>query len=337
MSVTICTPGTKQCQTIPNILLDTGSYGLRIFSSVISVPLTAETDSTGKSIAECTEFGSGADWGPVKMADVILGGEAAVTIPIHTIDATFASVPNSCGTVDSDPASTGFNGILGVGLFVQDCGDACAQSDQNNIYYACDGIRCTGTSVTLANQLANPVASLSQDNNGVILDLPSVPAGGNSVITGYLILGIDTETNNSSGMSKLYQADQNGNFTTQYKRQTFSSSFIDSGSNGLFFPDTTIATCTGNAAEFFCPASTLSLSATQMGADSTAQNVVPFNIANAATLLTPTGAFDNIGGAINGALASDFDWGLPFFFGRIVYVGIDAKKSNLGTGPYWGY
>jgi hypothetical protein len=31
VSVTVCTPGTSTCQTISDILLDTGSYGLRIF------------------------------------------------------------------------------------------------------------------------------------------------------------------------------------------------------------------------------------------------------------------------------------------------------------------
>jgi hypothetical protein len=51
-SVTICTPGTRNCQTINNILLDTGSYGLRIFNSVITVPLTPLLDSNNNSIAE---------------------------------------------------------------------------------------------------------------------------------------------------------------------------------------------------------------------------------------------------------------------------------------------
>src|SRR6476619_7474596 len=39
VSVTICVPGTTNCQTIKNLLLDTGSYGLRVFSSAISLNL----------------------------------------------------------------------------------------------------------------------------------------------------------------------------------------------------------------------------------------------------------------------------------------------------------
>jgi len=40
VSVTICAPATSTCQTISDILLDTGDSGIRIFKQVLTVPLT---------------------------------------------------------------------------------------------------------------------------------------------------------------------------------------------------------------------------------------------------------------------------------------------------------
>ena len=34
-SVTVCAPGTTNCQTIDNVLVDTGSYGLRLFAGQV--------------------------------------------------------------------------------------------------------------------------------------------------------------------------------------------------------------------------------------------------------------------------------------------------------------
>ncbi|HEY8904533.1 MAG TPA: DUF3443 family protein, partial [Rhodoferax sp.] len=32
-----------------------------------------------------------------------------------------------------------------------------------------------------------------------------------------------------------------------------------------------------------------------------------------------------------------FDWGLPFFYGRSVFYGIDQMPSSLGTGPLMAF
>src|SRR5512140_1262077 len=40
VSVTICVPGTSQCQTVPNVLLDTGSTGLRVFKKALTLALS---------------------------------------------------------------------------------------------------------------------------------------------------------------------------------------------------------------------------------------------------------------------------------------------------------
>jgi uncharacterized protein DUF3443/Big-like domain-containing protein len=269
VSVTVCTPGTGTCQTITDILLDTGSYGLRVFKQALTVPLKQVSVPSG-SLAECVQYVDGtADWGPVQNADVVLGGEPAVTVPIQVINATFGTVPTSCGTPESSPATAGFNGILGVGLFAEDCGPGCVNGANNGVYYACTGSTCSGTAVALANQVQNPVAHLPLDNNGVLVQLPVVPPlGGAASENGTLVLGIGTQTNNIPSGVTTYPANPSGDFTTVFNGTALNNSFIDSGSNGLFFSDSAIPVCAAPNSEWYCPPSTqppLSLSATNGG------------------------------------------------------------------------
>ena len=201
VSVTICSPGTSTCQTIDNVLLDTGSYGLRIFKSILTVSLTQVASGSG-SLTECIQYyDNSADWGPVQLADIILGNEPAVRVPIQIIDSTFSG-SNSCSlsgqyTLDNSPAETGFNGILGVGLFTEDCGSECTSYTDNGWYYSCNGSLCSATTVPLSNQVQNPVSLLPLDNNGFIVQFPRVPLGGLPSVNGKLILGIGTRSNNS--------------------------------------------------------------------------------------------------------------------------------------------
>ncbi len=360
VSVTVCTPGTSACVTINGILLDTGSYGLRIFKQALgSVPLTQVTSGSG-SLAECVQYADGtSDWGPVQMANVILGNEQAVQVPIQVIESTFGAIPASCGpsggyTPDQSPSDTGFNGILGVGPFVQDCGSTCVNSSVGQ-YYTCLGSNCSGTTVPLSNQVSNPVASLPTDNNGLIVEIPTVAAGGAASVSGSLVLGIGTQSNNSPSGVTVYSVDQNGEFTTTFSGVTyadvppdFSGSFIDTGSNGLYFPTPTSGTyngelpdCNGDNAGFFCPPVTnsnpdgvTSLSAAITGASGSPTGTVTFSIGNFSTLIrTGNNVFSNIGGNSPG-----FDWGLPFYFGRNVFIGIEGTpRSSLGTGPYFAF
>jgi hypothetical protein len=104
------------------------------------------------------------------------------------------------------------------------------------------------------------------------------------------------------------------------------TAFLDSGSNALFFNDSTLPACTGSGdwPFFYCPSTTQARSATLTGADRTSTISVNFNVANAQTL-NNTGnlAFNNLGGAFGST--SDLDLGLPFFFGKTVYYGYGAK------------
>jgi len=336
VSVTVCTPGTSTCQTIDDILLDTGSFGLRIFKQALNVSLTQVT-SGSDSIAECIQYGDGSsDWGPVQIASVILANEAAIQLPIQVIDSTFGIVPIACQNADKSPTDAGFNGILGVGLFAQDCGQDCSNSADNGMYYVCNESSCQGTVVPLSSQVQNPVDLLPQDNNGVIVEFPSVPLGGVPSVNGYLVLGIGTRSNNVPSGVKTYVADQNGEFTTNFKGISYSS-YIDSGSNGLFFPSPSgslIPNCPSPNSTWYCPSSTTSLSATNTGASGSPSGTVSFHIGNLDSLTTSS---NSVFAEIGGDGAGEFDWGLPFYFGRNVYMGLEGTESSLGSGLYWAY
>jgi len=344
ISVTVCTAGTSTCQTVSDILLDTGSYGLRIFKSVLTGVSPVQVPSGTGSLAECVQFADGSShWGPVMTADVILGQEPAVTVPIQVIDATFGVVPtgaNGCGSPSLNPSAAGYNGILGVGFFAEDCGPFCASQAINGSYYTCSGLSCTGTKVALSSQVPNPVARLPLDNNGLIMQLPSVAAGGATSINGSLVLGIGTRSNNAPSGVTMYPADPNGLFTTVFNGTTYSQSFIDSGSNALYFsaPASLLPVCAGINAGWYCPASTTTLSATNKGYTGAPSNPVQFAIGNTNSLFnSPSNmVFGELGGTMSG-LSQSFDWGLPFYFGRNVYLGIENTRSSLGTGPYWAY
>jgi hypothetical protein len=348
VSVTICAPhSTTSCQTIDHVQVDTGSYGLRILSSVLSASLTLpqETDSTGNPIVECTQFVDGYSWGPVKTADVHISAEVAANIPIQVIgDASFATVPTDCsstGVPEDTVQSFGANGILGVGPFAEDCGATCVGTALPGGYYVCpSGGTCQATAVTLAQQVLNPVANFAADNNGVIVELPSVPASGAATVTGALVFGIGTQANNGLGSATVLTADpSSGYITTDYNGASYINSYIDSGSNANYFTDSSIVTCTSNTAAygFFCPSATLSLSAMNTATNGI-NSAITFSVANADTVFTsnPTfTVFNNL--AAPNADSTAFDLGLPFFLGRNVYTAIEGKNTSGGVGPYFAY
>jgi hypothetical protein len=340
-TVTVCVPGsTTNCQTIDHIQVDTASYGLRLIASALTLGLTVQKTSNGDSLLECTQFVDGYSWGPVALADVQIAGESASSVPVQVIgDASFASVPAGCSSVgpaEDTVAAFGANGILGVGVFAQDCGSGCVSNVDNGVYYACTSTQCQPTSVPLANQVPNPVVLFATDNNGVIIHLPSVAAQGAATVTGSMIFGVDTQANNKSGAQTVLTVDPNsGDFTTVLPGVSLAQSFLDTGSNGLYFNDSSLAQCADpNFSQFYCPASPQTLSATLLG-ENTASASVSFSVDNAETLRADgpdLAAFSTIAGTY--PTAGTFDWGLPFYYGRTVYTVVESAMTAVATGPY---
>src|SRR5690349_1551242 len=93
-SVVVCAPGSSNCQTIGGILVDTGSIGLRVLRTALTVSLPQRTASNGAPLVECAQFTDGFTWGPLYTADVKLSDEMASSIPIQMIDETqFHAIP----------------------------------------------------------------------------------------------------------------------------------------------------------------------------------------------------------------------------------------------------
>jgi hypothetical protein len=341
-SVTICTPGsTTACQTIDNIQVDTQSYGLRIIASALSssVSLPAETDANNNPLAECAQFADGYSWGSLHTADMKIAQETASGIPVQVIgDPTYANVPADCssaGAQEDTVATFGANGILGIGPFDEDCAN-CTTGTQSGHYYACPTpSTCQDAAVLVAQEVGNPVYHFATDNNGVIVELPSVPAAGSPTVSGSLVFGIDTQQNNVTQSSTFLYADTNGDVTAIYKGNSLPNSVFDTGSNANYIPDTTIPTCPDNP--FMCPSSTLSTSVTNTDASGTL-SAVTLDIANADTLFStnPTfTAFSNL--AAQNSDPTSLVWGMPFFYGRHVYVAFNGRTNTAGTGPFYSY
>ncbi len=343
-SITVCATGTSNCTTVNDMLVDTGSSGLRIFGSQLTgLGITPNTNNGGE-VGECAFFGSGSTWGAVSTVDVQMAGEPTITIPIQVMDDinAFAPAPPDCtqgSQLESSPSEVGFNGLLGFGQ---------TSNDQPNIfteYFDCSSQDCSllNNGPPNADIVLNPISSLPTDSNGVVVSLPAVPAGGQETTNGVVYFGIGTESNNQPpGTVKTYFADSNINsdnylnINTVYKGTT-AAGFFDTGSNGYFF-NSTIKQCPDGSG-FYCPASTVSESATNKSVGSSTSGTVSFSVGNADNLFNSNNtAFDDIGGSFDGGTTFDgFDWGLPFFFGRNVYIGIEGNKSSLGTGPYTAY
>ncbi len=359
VSVTVCQPGavpsSSTCRTINDVLLDTGSTGLRLFSSAANqlagLVLPAQTLTGVPTLYECAQFLNTVALGTVNLADVSIGAEKAASLPIQLMNASPAllGATSPCGqapmlATTTDAArnlqSLSANGILGVSMFTHD----------GQGYFSCATYAsgCMLANVGTSKQVQNPVSSFGLDNNGVVVQLPALPATGALSVQGFLIFGVGTRANNQLGSANVVSMNSSGiNFTTGYKGRNYTMGFFDSGSNGVYFDDPTIPVCSGSYADFYCPSSTLTLSASIPVLGAAPVNV-SYSVANANTLFTSPAssgnfAFANLSAPMDSPVPAidplhpdnfnpNFDWGLPFFFGRSVYTVTEGPSPNAATG-----
>jgi hypothetical protein len=94
---------------------------------------------------------------------------------------------------------------------------------------------------------------------------------------------------------------------------------------------------------YYCPASTETLSVTLQG-QNLASVGVSVQVANAQALLSTTfsvlpglaGDPNQFSGGLSG-YNSTFAFGLPFFFGRNIYFGIEGTSAGSVNGPFFAF
>lgn len=309
-SVTICVPGTSTCQTINNVLVDSGSTGLRLFESVVSIPIPIEQLSATNQFYECYSYEVGAAWGPLATADVKLSGETAASATVQLLGDTTFAPPASCANPLSTPQTAGFNGILGV-AGQTDCGNACF-SGPNYYYYQCivqgPNNFCQNTILTVAQLVSNPVTLFPTDNNGIVFDIPAIPAGGAVNVQGALYFGLGTESNNQLDGATIYQYPLTAYLNSGKYGAGFDSGTPDFGllSDGVFgFP-----TC----GVIYCPASPTALSVEIAGSNGEA-TILDVVAADITTDLNPgmTADYMYVGPSYN---PNTVTLGFSFFYGR---------------------
>ena len=365
--IEICAPGSSSnCAIIHHVLVDTGSVGLRLLASAVNTAnaallgaLPQASTAAGSVVGECLPFVSGVAWGGVRLVDLHwasagYNGNAALNLPIQVIgdtDPRVAATPSSCtgqGTPLQSASTLGGNGVVGIGLFAQDCGATCAQVAAP-IYYQCAGAgagSCSAIAMPVAQQIPNPVSAMASDNNGSLI---SLPAGAAPQASGLLVLGIGTRANNAlPSASAVLQTDAGGYFTASFNGNTLPRSFIDSGSSANFMPTTgtvSLPACASGSLAgtgYLCPASSLTLTATSTGpsATSATANVLVVN-ANSAVAANP--GYNVIPGlaADGGRLGSNptLDLGASFFFGHTIATLIENQSAPgfSVNGPAFGY
>lgn len=203
------------------------------------------------------------------------------------------------------------------------------------------GITCTAESVSLAEQLQNPVTLFTTDNNGIILELPSLSST-NGVATdpagGLLVFGIGTEANNgiTGAATQLDANPETGNVAANLNGKAFAGGYFDSGSNANFFTDSALTVCSSPNQGFYCPTTAVvTENATMQGTNNANPLSAYFNVDNAVTLFdaNPSAtAYNDLGGPNTDATALDL--GMPFFYGQNIYTGFQTPTHAT---PYFAF
>ena len=312
-------------------MVDTGSTGLRLEASAVPtwLGLPPFRGPDGKPLAECLRFVHDTAWGALRRADVRLGGLTASGLPLQVIDDTGGPQPQACPRSDARPTS---NGTLGVGHHLFDCQGDCEQRVDAPGVFVQDGANWSPIegAVEPAYRLPNPVSDLPGHDNGIVIDLPSPPAGGVREVAGTLTFGIDTLADDRGGRAGILHLDAAGRFTTVLGGKSYPASYIDSGTETYVLHDDGLPRCR-DMAWAYCAEPRRSLDAEMVGADG-ARMSVEFVVGDyEARREQGAGASDDVA-ELSKPQSDAVVWGAPFFLGRRISLVMDSRRAGDAPG-----
>ena len=272
----------------------------------------------------------------------------------------------------------GANGLLGVGPYQYDCdvpglptgpgssttfgigsSNACASSSTPppGAYYTCPASGCVDSLVPASQQIQNPVSKFATDNNGVILELPSVASG----VGGKTLPVLWFSASAPSPTMRLTAAQSSWRLMpttlTMHGWDFQPSSTMSPTPTRIRIPDSAVTSSTAarlisspepgdywdqhlrqRPKRSLLPGVDPNLTAGNQASGSTIRSEVPFFVSDPSTLPAGTTAFSDLAAPDTSGL-QNFVWGLPFFYGRNVYTAIWGATSPSGVppGPFWAY
>lgn len=348
ISVTLCKDSTGvRCETIDNIILDTGSFGLKINRSALTesfiTTLSKVKLNDDQMIYACNTFGSGYVFASEYYASLNLANSYTNNVVVQIIEnSPTAEIPDSClakGPFD-DFSNFGANGIIGVNPALTLANDSILMYKKNikGIYESLTFAE--ESQIPILNQ--NPLTSFKNNNNGFVISIPQVIQNTNTNVIGEMVLGINTAQNNQlTNQTNIVKASES-NLSTVCNSACFYSQInnpestipavFDSGTNGWVFISNTIPQCIYG----YCPDQPVIWSSM----------VYSYNFASnesyqVTAIITPDETYD--GQDLSFSVMPHWGYynynnetlyGSPFFFGKNVYV-IFPIKTNQN--PAWGF